>query len=116
MCVVPAVREEFDARYLQLHKRLTSLRAESEEVWKTLETAEKSLMDMISVKDYDVTPLFAASGGDDDKFPPPAPPPKLPEAAMLKMRSDRQETEDFYLTVRPAIKRCGHKINVVTEI
>ena len=99
LCVVPAVREEFESRYLQLHKRLTSIRAESEEVWKTLETAESSLMEMISAKDYDVTPLFAASGGDDDKFPPPAPPPKLPEAALLKMRSDRQETEDFYLSV-----------------
>ena len=99
LCAIPAVREEFESRYLQLHKRLTSLRAESEEVWKTLETAESSLMEMISAKDYDCTPLFAASGGDDDKFPPPPPPAKLPEAALLKMRSDRQETEDFYLTV-----------------
>lgn len=106
MLVVPAVREELESRYLQLHKRLTSLRAESEEVWKTLETAESSLMEMISAKDYDVTALFAASGADDDKFPPPAPPPKLPEAALLKLRSDRQETEDFYLNVRHRLARA----------
>ena len=115
------MREEFESRYLQLHKRLTSLRAESEEVWKTLETAESSLMEMISVKDYDVTPLFAASGAsEDDRFPPPAPPPKLPEAALLKMRSDRQETEDFYLSVNIYIStQLKIKLNesfILTEI
>lgn len=98
--MVPQVREEFESRYLQLHKRLTSLRAESEEVWKTLETAESSLMEMISAKDYDVTPYFAAAATiDDDKFPPSTAPFKQPEAALLKLRADRQETEDFYLNV-----------------
>lgn len=97
--VVPQVREEFESRYLQLHKRLTSLRAESEEVWKTLETAEKSLMEMISAKDYDVTPVFSAPAVDDDKFPPSTALLKQPEAAVLKLRTDRQETEDFYLNV-----------------
>lgn len=98
--MVPQVREEFESRYLQLHKRLTSLRAESEEVWKTLETAESSLMEMISAKDYDVTPAFnAAATIDDDKFPPSTALLKQPEAALLKLRADRQETEDFYLNV-----------------
>ncbi|XP_046457687.1 SLIT-ROBO Rho GTPase-activating protein 1-like isoform X5 [Daphnia pulex] len=98
LMMVPQVREEFESRYLQLHKRLTSLRAESEEVWKTLETAESSLMEMISAKDYDVTPYFAAAATiDDDKFPPSTAPFKQPEAALLKLRADRQETEDFYL-------------------
>ena len=32
-----------------------SLRAESEEIWKSLETAEKSLNDMVSAADYDTT-------------------------------------------------------------
>ncbi len=98
--MVPQVREEFESRYLQLHKRLTSLRAESEEVWKTLETAESSLMEMISAKDYDVTPYFTVAAAiDDDKFPPSTAPLKQPEAALLKLRADRQETEDFYLNV-----------------
>ena len=103
--MVPQVREEFESRYLQLHKRLTSLRAESEEVWKTLETAESSLMDMISAKDYDVSVLFAASGDDDTKLPflslSKAEAPKS-EAVLAKLRADRQETEDFYLSVRPS--------------
>ncbi|XP_045027410.1 SLIT-ROBO Rho GTPase-activating protein 1 isoform X2 [Daphnia magna] len=98
LMMVPQVREEFESRYLQLHNRLTSLRAESEEVWKTLETAESSLMEMISAKDYDVTPYFAAAATiDDDKFPPSTAPFRQPEAALLKLRADRQETEDFYL-------------------
>ncbi|XP_059352259.1 SLIT-ROBO Rho GTPase-activating protein 1-like isoform X3 [Daphnia carinata] len=98
LMMVPQVREEFESRYLQLHKRLTSLRAESEEVWKTLETAESSLMEMISAKDYDVTPYFTVAAAiDDDKFPPSTAPLKQPEAALLKLRADRQETEDFYL-------------------
>ena len=106
LSVVPQVREEFEARYLQLHKRLTSLRAESEEVWKTLETAESSLMDMISAKDYDVSMLFAASGDDDGgKLPflslSKAEAPKS-EAVLAKLRADRQETEDFYLSVMSA--------------
>jgi hypothetical protein len=55
---------------------------------------------MISAKDYDVTPYFAAAATiDDDKFPPSKAPFKQPEAALLKLRSDRQETEDFYLNV-----------------
>lgn len=95
--MVPQVREEFESRYLQLHKRLTSLRAESEEVWKTLETAESSLMEMISAKDYDVTTAFTAAASiDDDKFPPSTALLKQPEAALLKLRA---ETEDFYLNV-----------------
>ena len=103
MSVVPEIREEFESRYVQLHKRLTSLRAESEEVWKTLETAEKSLMEMISAKDYDVSGQFISAANEDDIGRYAAPsgqlPLKQPEAALLKLRADRQETEDFYLNV-----------------
>ena len=111
LSVVPQIREEFESRYVQLHKRLTSLRAESEEVWKTLETAENSLMDMISAKDYDMTGQFVSAANDDElnttlggigKYSTPSVqvPLKQPEAALLKLRADRQETEDFYLNVR----------------
>ena len=112
LSVSSQLREDLESRFGQLHKRLTSLRAESEEVWKTLETAESTLMDMISAKDYDVTPLFtaaaAAAAADDDKSVAllaasltAAMGKQQPEAAALKLRADRQETEDFYLTVSP---------------
>ncbi|XP_071454526.1 SLIT-ROBO Rho GTPase-activating protein 1-like isoform X2 [Hetaerina americana] len=52
------LREELEARLGQLRSRLTSLKTESEEVWKTLETAERTLLDMLSAKDYDCSHFF----------------------------------------------------------
>lgn len=51
-------------------------------------------MDMINVKDYDCTHLF-----DEDSLSSRANGPKLPETGILKLRADKQETEDFYLNV-----------------
>lgn len=39
-----------DNRLEQLRQRLSNLRMESEEVWKTLETAETSLLGMLNAK------------------------------------------------------------------
>ena len=58
------------------------------QLWKTLETAEKSLLDMINQKDYDLTTLF-----NEDR-----PPPRSP-IEHAKKRSDRMETEAFYIQV-----------------
>ncbi|XP_067126010.1 SLIT-ROBO Rho GTPase-activating protein 1-like isoform X3 [Centruroides vittatus] len=88
MCIDKAVHDEIDQRYKQLTKRLTSLKTESEEIWKTLETAERSLLDMISTKDYDCSMLFEEDGKNGLR---------QPETIALKLRADRQETEDFYL-------------------
>lgn len=85
-----SVKEEMEVRFRQLCSRLTSLKTEGEEVWKTLETAEKSLMTMINLKDYDCSMLF-----DEDAHLKNG--PKLPETVTLKLRADKQETEDFYL-------------------
>lgn len=63
---------------------------EGEEIWKTLETAETSLMDMINVKDYNCSLLF-----DEENINKGG--TKQPETVTLKLRADRQETEDFYL-------------------
>ena len=120
MSVVSQLKCDLETRHSQLHNRLTSLRAESEEVWKTLETAEKTLMDMISAKDYDVTPLFAApidadgsdggggGGGSGSSKASNFSMPKQPEAAILKLRADRQETEDFYLDVNFFFEFLNH--------
>lgn len=79
-----------ESRLTQLQKRVTSLRAESEEVWKTLETAETTLLEMLSAKDYDCSGYFGDSA---------QPLSKPPETVSIKARADRQETEEFYLTV-----------------
>lgn len=81
---------DMETRLVQLKARLTSLKAESEEVWKTLETAESSLLAMLTAKDYDCSGYF----GDNA-----VPAHKPPETVSLKLRADRHETEEFYLTV-----------------
>ena len=57
-------------------------------MWKTLETADKSLLDMINQKDYNVTELF-----QEEKHPPKSP------HEYVKRRSDRLETEAYYVQV-----------------
>ncbi|KAK8383019.1 hypothetical protein O3P69_011505 [Scylla paramamosain] len=83
------VQEEMEKRYAHLVSRLTSLKTESEETWKTIETAEKTLMEMINTRDYDCAHYFVDE---------PRPDNKQPESIMIKMKADRQETEDFYLS------------------
>ncbi|XP_050711110.1 SLIT-ROBO Rho GTPase-activating protein 1-like isoform X7 [Eriocheir sinensis] len=83
------VQEEMEKRYAHLVSRLTSLKTESEETWKTIETAEKTLMEMINQRDYDCAHYFVDE---------PRPDNKQPESMLIKMKADRQETEDFYLS------------------
>lgn len=77
-------------RLSQLESRISTVRAQSDEVWKTLETAEGTLLQMLTVKDYDWSGYFGENA---------APTSRPPETASLKLRADRHETEEFYLTV-----------------
>ncbi|OQR74079.1 SLIT-ROBO Rho GTPase-activating protein 1-like [Tropilaelaps mercedesae] len=118
--VEDAIFEDMDQRFKLLQKRLADLKIENEEVWKTLETAEKTLMDMIESRDYDVSPHFdsesdlpqvsilnsavpSSVGGHSLDFKSSSPLngasliPKPPETAAIKLRADKHETEDFYL-------------------
>lgn len=81
---------DLENRLYQLKQRLTTLRTESDEVWKTLETAEYTLLEMLTAKDYDCAPYFGEHS---------VPASKPPETVSLKRRADRHETEEFYLTV-----------------
>uniref|UniRef100_A0A1B6DN07 SLIT-ROBO Rho GTPase-activating protein 1 n=1 Tax=Clastoptera arizonana TaxID=38151 RepID=A0A1B6DN07_9HEMI len=80
---------DMETRLVQLKSRITNLRAESEEVWKTLETAESTLLDMLTAKDYDCSGYFGENA---------VPASKPPETVSIKLRADRHETEEFYLT------------------
>lgn len=84
------LREELEARLEKLADRVTSLRTESEEVWKTLETAERSLLEMLDAKDYDCSGFFGDAA---------MPAGKPVETVSIKLRADRHETEEFYLSV-----------------
>ncbi|KAG7203166.1 hypothetical protein KM043_010278 [Ampulex compressa] len=83
------LHSEMEQRLTQLQQRVTSLRTESEEVWKTLETAEASLLEMLTAKDYDCSRYFGENA---------VPTSRPPETLQIKLRADRQETEEFYLT------------------
>ncbi|XP_049830329.1 SLIT-ROBO Rho GTPase-activating protein 1-like isoform X2 [Schistocerca gregaria] len=87
-----SLRDELDARLRQLQNRVTSLRTESEEVWKTLETAESTLLEMLDARDYDCTSYF------NESTTSAAVATRQPEALSLKLRADRHETEEFYMT------------------
>lgn len=81
---------EMEARLRQLEERVASLRTESDEVWKTLETAELSLLEFLNTKDFDCTSNFGNGGGI----------PEQCELAMTKQKANKQEIEDFYVMVR----------------
>ncbi|XP_014215653.1 SLIT-ROBO Rho GTPase-activating protein 1-like isoform X1 [Copidosoma floridanum] len=82
------LHSEMEQRLQQLQQRVTTLRTESEEVWKTLETAETSLLEMLTAKDYDCSRYFGENAVTSSK---------PPETVQIKLRADRQETEEFYL-------------------
>ncbi|XP_064605017.1 SLIT-ROBO Rho GTPase-activating protein 3-like isoform X2 [Liolophura sinensis] len=86
ICAQKSVQEQLIQEYNAIGDRQLQLKLENDEIWKTLETAENTLMDMINVRDYEVSNFFR-----DDNIPPKSP----HEAA--KKRSDKMETESFYL-------------------
>jgi len=83
------VVEELESRKKKLADRISSLRAESEEIWKSLEAAEKSLNEMVSCADYDTTRYFVEEESTRAE--------RDTDATSLKQRVARQETEQFYL-------------------
>lgn len=83
-----------ESRLQHLEQRVNNLRMESEEIWKTLEAAEINLLEILNTKDYDCSALFG-----DTQFN------KL-DTITPKQRSDKQEIEEFYITVSIAKLVC----------
>ncbi|XP_062562763.1 SLIT-ROBO Rho GTPase-activating protein 1-like isoform X2 [Armigeres subalbatus] len=83
-----ALHQEMESRLVQLEQRVNNLRMESEEIWKTLETAEINLLEILNTKDYDCSTAFGDGALGITK----------PENASLKLRSDKNEIEEFYIT------------------
>ena len=82
-----SVMDELEVRKQKLKERLATLKVDSEEIWKSMETAEKTLSEMVSATDYDTTRFFVE---EDRNFQ------REPEAIVQKQKADRQEIEDFY--------------------
>lgn len=84
-----ALCSEMEQRLVNLGHRVGSLRTESEEIWKTLETAEINLLEILNTKDYDSSSHFGDGTTQSAR----------PDNLTLKQKSDKQETEEFYITV-----------------
>ncbi len=81
--------EELEMRKQKLAERLLQLKAESEEIWKSMETAEKTLLDLVGAQDYDTTRYFV----EEDRSAVA----RESEGTLQKQKADRRETEEFYM-------------------
>lgn len=83
-----ALHSEMESRLAHLGQRVGCLRTESEEIWKTLETAEINLLEILNTKDYDSSSHFGDSTTQSAQ----------PESLTVKLKTDKQEIEEFYIT------------------
>lgn len=109
----PSVQDELLQRFSALGQRITGIRTVNEEIWKTLDSAERTLIKMIDTVDCDVEALFSANGSatlaeerrmieaqtNGSPAAPSTPITKVPETVVIKKKADKAETEQFYLTV-----------------
>ena len=69
-----------------------------------MESAEKTLSEMVSATDYDTTRFFI----EEDRSAQ-----REPEAIVQKLKADRQEIEDFYTAVSILFKEDCRKLIVL---
>lgn len=100
--LLKALHQEMEARLQHLQQRVSNLRTESEEIWKTLETAETNLLEILNLKDYDCGNLF----GDGTTFQV-----AKPETPTIKDKLNKQEIEEFYISVTILVKKNNNKSN-----
>ena len=82
--------DELEMRKQKLKDRIASLNLEREEVGKSMDSAEKSLQEIVGCTDWDTTRFFIEEDRNAHKEP---------EAIIQKQKADRQEVEDFYVAV-----------------
>ena len=82
--------DELEMRKQKLKDRVASLNLEREEVGKSMDSAEKSLQEIVGCSDWDTTRFFIEEDRNAHKEP---------EAIIQKQKADRQEVEDFYVAV-----------------
>ncbi|CAF1432429.1 unnamed protein product [Adineta ricciae] len=74
------IRDEMQSRFVQMQNRLAGLKTEHDEIFKTIEATEQSLMEYINTKNSDVSDLFKDLN--------------LPQNTS---KSTRKEIEDYYV-------------------
>ena len=85
-----SVLDELEVRKRKLKERLATLKVDNEEIWKSMESAEKTLSEMVSATDFDTTRFFVEEDRNAQRDP---------EAIVQEMKAKRQEIEDFYTKV-----------------
>lgn len=95
-----ALHQEMEARLQHLNQRVKNLRTESDEIWKTLETAETNLLEILNTKDYDSSCYFVDPSIQSAKS----------DLTLQKQKANKQEIEEFYITVR-SIAIYTNKLN-----
>lgn len=90
MIIQKCVLNELSSRKSKLEERLALIKAESEEIWKSMDSAEKTLSDIVGCKDYDTTRFFV----EEDRASL-----RISDSIVMKQKADRLETEDFYINV-----------------
>ncbi|CAM4782253.1 unnamed protein product [Rotaria magnacalcarata] len=74
------IRDEMQSRFIQMQNRLAGLKTENDEIFKTIEATEQSLMEFINTKNSDVSDLFKDLN--------------LPQNVS---KDKRKEIEDYYV-------------------
>ena len=89
--------DELEMRKQKLKDRIASLNLEREEIGKSMDSAEKSLQEIVGCTDWDTTRFFIEEDRNAHKEP---------EAIIQKQKADRQEVEDFYVAVSFILSNC----------
>ena len=88
--VQKSMLDELEMRKKKLKDRIGSLNLEREEIGKSMDSAERSLQEIVGQTDWDTTRFFIEEDRNAHKEP---------EAIVQKPKADRQEVEDFYVAV-----------------
>jgi len=79
---------ELNQRRGNMKERLNQMNAESEEIWKSMESAERNLSEVVNARDWDTTRFFVEEDISSTKEP---------ESIVQKEKEKRLEVEDFYV-------------------
>ena len=94
--------DELEMRKQKLKDRIASLNLEREEVGKSMDSAEKSLQEIVGCTDWDTTRFFIEEDRNAHKEP---------EAIIQKQKADRQEV-DLSKPEMPAKKKHANQKHV----
>jgi len=78
------------------------------QILRTLEPADNRLVELTTQKDYDVSALFRSEDNQNVC--------KSPQPERERQRTERMETETFYLTVSDPLCSCSMLFEVIVNV